>query len=191
MEAHWVADRTLLRALMRTQPTWTLQDLAEATHRSLGWVKKWVTRLRAAAPDDDRVLHSRSRARRMPPPRLHPLVIDRVLELRDHPPVPFHRPLGPKAIMYYVEQDPVLKQQGLRLPRSTRTIWQILRHAGRMVTPGGRRRTPMERPAPMTAWQRDVKDVTTVPAAPDGKQRHVVEVLHTVDMGTSILVNAP
>jgi hypothetical protein len=27
MEAHWIADRTLLRRLMQTQPTWTLQDL--------------------------------------------------------------------------------------------------------------------------------------------------------------------
>ena len=42
----------------------------------------------------------------------------------------------------------------------------------------------------MTAWQRDFKDVSTVPPAPDGKQHHVVEVLTTVDTGTSILVNA-
>ncbi len=61
-EAQWLADRTLLRTLLRTQPAWTQQDLADATKRSLGWVKKWVRRLRDAAPEDDQVLHRRSRA---------------------------------------------------------------------------------------------------------------------------------
>jgi hypothetical protein len=42
----------------------------------------------------------------------------------------------------------------------------------------------------MTAWQLDFKDVSTVPAEADGKQQHVVEVLNTVDTGTSILLNA-
>ncbi len=69
MEAHWLADRTTLRTLLRTHPTWTTRDLAEATGRSRGWVKKWRTRLRAALPDDDTVLHSRPRARTQPPPQ--------------------------------------------------------------------------------------------------------------------------
>jgi hypothetical protein len=42
----------------------------------------------------------------------------------------------------------------------------------------------------MTVWQLDFKDVSTVPADPDGKRAHVVEVLDTVDTGTSILLNA-
>jgi len=33
-------------------------------------------------------------------------------------------------------------------------------------------------------------DASTVPAQPDGKRQHVVEVLNTVDMGTSVLVSA-
>src|SRR5215831_751792 len=36
----------------------------------------------------------------------------------------------------------------------------------------------------------DFKDVTTVPANPDGKQAHAVEVLHFVDAGTSIVLSA-
>jgi transposase len=48
----------------------------------------------------------------------------------------------------------------------------------------------MARPAPLTHWQLDFKDVSTVPADPDGKRQHVVEVLDTVDMGASILLNA-
>jgi putative heme iron utilization protein len=42
MEAQWIADRQHLQQLLQTQPAWTHQDLAEATGRSLGWVKKWL-----------------------------------------------------------------------------------------------------------------------------------------------------
>jgi hypothetical protein len=48
----------------------------------------------------------------------------------------------------------------------------------------------VERPAADTSWQMDFKDASTVPAEPDGKQQHVVEVLDIVDMGTSLLVAA-
>ncbi len=35
MEDCWLADRTLLRSLLRVHPTWTLQDYSAATHQSL------------------------------------------------------------------------------------------------------------------------------------------------------------
>ncbi len=190
MEDCWLADRTLLRSLLHIQPTWTLQDYAAATHRSLAWVKKWRKRFRTAPPEDDHILHSRSRARAQPPPCLDPFVIERILAIRDAPPAHLQRTPGPKAILYFLAHDPELHLLGLRLPRSTRTIWQILRQYGRIAVPSERRHTPVERPAPMTAWQLDFKDVSTVPPEPDGKQQHVVEVLNTVDTGTSILVNA-
>ena len=189
-EIHYLADRMLLRTLHRTHPTWSQQDLADATHRSRGWVKKWPHRLRTADPADEQVLHARSCARKHPPPRLSPRVVDRILEIRDAPPDHLQRTPGPKAILYYLGRDADLAAAGLRLPRSTRTVWQILRQHGRIALPGERRHQPIERPAPMTAWQLDFKDVSTVPPEPDGKQQHVVEVLTTVDVGTSILVNA-
>lgn len=189
MEDCWLADRTLLRSLLHLQPTWTLQDYAAATHRSLAWVKKWRKRFHDAVPDDEHVLHSRSRTRTQPPPRLDPFVIERILALRDAPPAYLQRIPGPKAILYFLAHDPELQSLGLRLPRSTRTIWQILRQHGRIAIPSERRHTPVERPEPMTAWQLDLKDASTVPAETDGKQQHVVEVLNTIDTGTSILVN--
>jgi hypothetical protein len=190
MEDCWLADRTLLRSLLHLQPTWTLQDYAAATHRSLAWVKKWRKRFATAPPEDDRILHSRSRARTQPPPRLDSFVIERILAIRDAPPAHLHRIPGPKAILYFLAHDPELQLLGLRLPRSTRTIWQILRQYGRIAIPSERHHTPVERPEPMAAWQLDFKDVSTVPPEPEGKQQHVVEVLNTVDTGTSILVNA-
>jgi hypothetical protein len=190
MEAQWLADRTTLRTLLRTHPPWTVRDVAEAIGRSRGWVKKWRKRICVAQPDDDTVLHSLSRARKHPPPPLDHRVIDRILEIRDQPPATLPRIPGPKAILYFLDQETELQALGLRVPRSPRTVWQILRQDGRIALPGERRHMPVDRPAPMTSWQLDFKDVATVPAAPDGKQQHVVDVLTTVDVGTSILVNA-
>ncbi len=189
MEAQWQADRSMLRTLLRTQPAWTQRDYADAIGRSVAWVKKWAKRLRTAAPDDVTVLRSQSRARTHPPPRLSQTVIDRLLEIRSRPPAPINRIPGPKTIRYYLEQDPELRAQGLRLPRSTRTIWHILRQYGRIGTQH-RDHVPVPRPAPLSVWQLDFKDVSTVPADPDGKRQQVVEVLDTVDMGTSILLGA-
>lgn len=190
MEAKWLADRTTLRTLLRTHPEWSVRDFAEAIGRSRGWIKKWRRRLRAASPEDDAVLHSLSRARKQPPPALDQQVINRILEIRDHPPGNLQRTPGPKTILYYLARDPALLAHNLRLPRSTRTVWFILRQYGRIALPGEHRHTPVERPAPMTAWQLDFKDVSSVPADLEGKRQHVVEVLNTVDIGTSILVNA-
>ena len=190
MEAQWLADRTTLRTLLRTHPEWFVRDFAEAIGRSQGWVKKWRKRLRTARPDDDAILLSLPRHRKHPPLPFDHLVIDRILDIRDHPPGNLQRTPGPKTILYYLARDPDLLAQRLRLPRSTRTVWQILRQHGRIAIAGEHRRTPVERPAPMTAWQLDFKDVSSVPADPEGKRQHVVEVLNIVDIGSSILVTA-
>src|SRR4029453_11411380 len=104
MEAQWRADRLHLRTLLTTQPDWTLDDLAAATSRSRSWGKKWKQGP-CAAPDEETVLHSQSRARKHPPPALSPIVIDRVLAIRDAPPQNLKRIPGPKAILYYLQQE--------------------------------------------------------------------------------------
>ena len=190
MEVQWQADRAMLRRLMQTQPHWTQRDYADAIGRSVAWVKKWRKRLHAAPLDDLAVLRSHAPVRKHLPPKLHHAVIERLLEIRAAPPAPINRIPGPKTIRYYLEQDPDLRAQGLRLPRSTRTIWQILRQYGRIGSRHRRDHQPVLRPAPMAAWQLDFKDVSSVPADPEGKRQHVVEVLDMVDAGTSILLNA-
>ena len=166
MEAQWIADRRRLRSLLATQPDWTFPDLAGAIGRSLGWVKKWAKRLRAAAPNDDTVLQSRSRARMTPPPPLSRVVIDRILAIRDQPPHNLKRVPGPKAILYYLHQEATTTLAGERLPRSTRTIWRILRQYQRILDPPFRTRCPVERPEPLSSWQLDFKDASTVPPDP-------------------------
>jgi transposase InsO family protein len=190
MNAQLVVDRRRLRALRDSRPDWTLQDLADAIGRSRSWVKKWVARLRQAAPVDEQVLQDRSCARHTPPPRLSQVVVDRILAIRDNPPQNLNRIPGPKAILYYVQQEATTTLQGERLPRSTRTIWRILRQHQRIVSPQRHVHRPVERPEPMQSWQLDFKDASTVPAQLEGKQQHVVEVFDAVDVGTSILIAA-
>ncbi|HEY0737740.1 MAG TPA: helix-turn-helix domain-containing protein [Herpetosiphonaceae bacterium] len=128
MEEQWTADRAALRALLRTHPAWTLPQLAEHVGRSVSWVKKWRQRFHAAPPDDPPVVWSRSRARYPPPVKPHPFVIERLLALRDELPATLHRIPGPRTLQYYLAQDADLAARGLTPPRSTRTIWQVLRN---------------------------------------------------------------
>src|SRR5438067_1991292 len=188
MEVVYDAARANLRRLMQLHPEWTQQQYATAVGMSVGWVKKWKQRLAQAEPADEQVLHSRSRARKHPPERISQAVADRIVEMRDEPPEGLRRTPGPKAILYYLPRDEQL--QGERLPRSSRTIYGILKRAGRIAGRPPQLHEPVERPAPMSHWQLDFKDASTVPADPLGKRQHVVEVLNTVDEGTSVLVEA-
>ena len=126
MEAFYYAARGNLRRLLQLHPSWTRAQFAQATGMSLGWVDKWKKRLASAPPEDEAVLRGLSRAPHHPHPRLDPLVVDRLLEMRDQPPEGLGRTPGPKALLYYLPRDESLQQTGLRLPRSTRTIHRRL-----------------------------------------------------------------
>ena len=65
-----------------------------------------------------------------------------------------------------------------------------MQQAGRIAQRQPQVHELQQRPAPLSQWQLDFKDASTVPAAPDGKRQPVVEVLNTVDEGTSVLVDA-
>ncbi len=186
----WIADRALLRRFLHEHPEWTQPQLAQAVGRSLGFVKKWAKRFRQAPPEDTKVLFGLPFGRKTPYPQIDPLIEERILSIRDEPPEHLKRVPGPKAILYYLPRDPTLQDRQAALPRSTRTIWKILKRNDRIVQTARRWHQPIERPDPMSCWQIDFKDASTVPADPYGKQQHVVEILNVVDMGTSILLAA-
>src|SRR5216683_4629550 len=190
MEVVYYAARANLRRLLSQYPSWTRQQYAQAVGMSLGWVKKWSKRLREAPPEDEAVLQGQSRARKHPSERISQRVVERILELRDQPPEGLGRTPGPKALLYYLPRDAELAASGERLPRSSRTIYRLLREAGRICRRLPHLQEPTERPAPMSQWQLDFKDASTVPADPFGKRQHVVEVLNIIDEGTSVLVEA-
>lgn len=188
MEAVYYSARGNLRRLLHVHPDWTRKHYAQATGMSVGWVDKWKKRFSNAPPTDEQVLHGLSRAPKHPPPRLDAKVIARVLEIRDEPPEGLGRTPGPVAILYYLSRDQSLQQAGLRLPRSTRTIHRLLREHSRIALRVPHPSEPSERPKPMAEWQLDFKDVSSVPADPEGKQQHVVETLNIIDKGTSVLI---
>lgn len=66
----------------------------------------------------------------------------------------------------------------------------MLQQAGRISHRVSIVTDPLERPPPLLAWQLDFKDASSVPADPDGKRQHVVEILNTIDTGTSVLLGA-
>jgi hypothetical protein len=155
MEAVYYAARANLRRLLTQHPTWTRQHYAQAVGMSKGWIKKWIKRLREASPDDEAILHSRSRARKHPPERISEVVVDHLLEMRDQPPEGLGRTPGPKALLYYLPRDAELAARGERLPRSSRTIYRLLCQAGRIQRRVPAQHDPLERPAPMSQWQLD------------------------------------
>ena len=58
----------------------------------------------------------------------------------------------------------------------------------RIPHPSRHEHEPEERPEPGMEWGMDFHDVSTVPADPQGKQQHVVEILNLVDHGSSAVV---
>jgi hypothetical protein len=190
MEEEWQVDRARLRKLRREHPAWSQRKLAEETKRSVTWVKKWRKRLDEAAPDDQEVLKSHSRKPKEAGSPIEALVIERILAIRDDPPV--HRIAGPKTIKYYLHQQEEQKPSGCFVPTSTSTIWRILNQHQRIYRPGPVEREPLPLAEPMEEWQLDFKDISTVRRLEEtDKKQHLVETLNMVDAGTSILVDNP
>src|SRR6266699_7309953 len=187
-EADLIAKRAALRWLVERHPQWTQQELAAALRMSRSWVSKWLQRLRQADPHDVMALHSRSRARHTPPASIasQPAVVQRILEIRATPPENLRRVPGPEAILYYLHRDPALTQTNVRLPRSQTPIWKILREVGCMAQDRRRKPKPLELRHPGEEVQFDLKDASSVPDDPEGKQQQVVEIANFVDAGTSI-----
>lgn len=190
MDTEWVLARQQLWQLHEKHPDWGRRRLAHTLGHSVRWVRKWLQRLTGADLTDPTVWQNRSCARHTSPKRVPQCVIDRILAIRDNPPGHLRRTPGPRAILYFLHRDQTLQQQGVYLPRSTRTIWQILRQYSRIWDPPQPKHEPEERPAPMQHWSVDFKDVTTVPIDPEGKQQHNVECFNVIDDGTSILLSA-
>jgi hypothetical protein len=161
MEEEWMRDRALLRDLLQKDPQAPPQDLAQATRRSVSWVKKWRKRLLEGAPNDPRLLCSRSRAHHAPYFRWDPRVETRIVDLRLSPPEHLGRTPGPRALLYYLPRDRELQTLQVRLARSSRTIWKILHRHG-CIWSHKKKLKPLEPREPLEEIQMDFKDVCAV-----------------------------
>src|SRR2546429_5486318 len=160
------AARANLYSLWQLHADWTHAEFAAALDASKDWVKKWLKRFREAQARGEsleHVLPGYSRARTHPPVKTHPFVVQQVLAIRDQPPEGLRRVPGQEAIHYYLQRDPVLQFFQLPVP-SCKTIYRVLKSHDRIAERGKTLKEPMERPAAMTCWQIDFKDVSSVPA---------------------------
>ncbi len=178
MEAEWQADRSSLCELLHSRPDLNLKQMALTLKRSYTWVKKWAKRLATAPPDDVEILKSRSRTRSTLFPQWDTLVIRRIEQIRQNPPEGLQRTPGSMAILYYLPRDEALQKQDCRLPRSTRTVWIILKRLGLIEVTFHKKPELEPLHPPLDEVQVDFKDVPSVLPDPsgEGKQQHVVEV---------------
>ncbi|MBZ0282862.1 MAG: integrase core domain-containing protein [Anaerolineae bacterium] len=177
MESEWELDRIRLHQLRSAHPSWTQTQLAQALGRSLSWVKKWLKRFREVGQPSLAMFQSHSRAPVHRPRQVVEAVRDAILSLRDELKSLYGRVVGAKTILYHLHHDPVLQQEALYIPHSTRTIWKILRDGGRIPI-RIHHHYPIERPEPMQHWEMDF-----------GQLGEAFEFLTVVDRGTSILVD--
>ena len=190
-ETAWQADRANLKRLRKEQPHWTRSQLATALSRSLAWVKKWLKRIKTSPEDNPALLLPKPRSAKSPSPPLHPVIVERLLDIRDHPPDNLGRTPGPRAIAYFLKKDSVLVEQGLKPPSSTSTIWKILVKNGRIARPRPPTpHQPLPRPGPLENFQLDFKDIPYLTIEPDGKKAHLLETLNLIDVGTDVLVGS-
>lgn len=179
MEVDWVCKRAHLRTLLHQHPGWSVQQLADAVGCSKSMVCKWKKRLTHANPRDASMLFSRSRAAHHHPPRVSKDVIETIIEMRLSPPEQLNRTPGPKALLYYLPRDERLQRDGVRLPRSTRTIWQILDTIGLIERAAPVNHAPRPVQGLLEEVQMDFKEITTAvadPTSPSNKQHHLLEV---------------
>jgi Integrase core domain len=190
MEADLVAQRCALFCLSRRHPEWTYAELAAHVGRSESWVNKWLARLKHATTPDLMLFQSRSHVRHTPPPSTPQPVVERILALRDEPPAHLRRVPGPRTLLALLHRDPEALALALPLPRSSRTVWQALRRAGRIVADLPHFHQPLVPPAPLEEVQADFTDIGTVPPDPFGKRQHAVEALLFEDVGSRHVVSA-
>ncbi len=94
------ADRVNLSQLLQRHPQRSTSQLAHVLSRSVSWVKKWKRLFQTASTQEEleSILRGTSCVPKHPPARVHPLLEEMILAIRDQPPEGLRRIPGPKAI---------------------------------------------------------------------------------------------
>jgi hypothetical protein len=182
MGARIIADRSLLRSLWLQHPDWSNPTLAQATRRSVAWVKQWKARFRAV-PHPEEPVWGRAH---LPAPRSRcsAAVVAPVLPIRDEPPEHLHRTPGPKTMLS--DRARTASLEGEQLPRATRTIGKILCTADRSARRPRGDHHSSERPDPLVELQLDCKAGVQIDPLVAAKQAHAGAGFDAVAGGTSL-----
>jgi len=175
MDDDWEVDRVRLYYMMKEHPKWSIAQLARELNRSITWVKKWRKRFRDHPKPVTSMFKSQSRAPHHRPKCLSWRVRMAILSFRDELKNIYNRVVGAQVILYYLHKDSLFADE--YLPRSSRTIHNVLKEGGRIPT-RIQEHHPVMRPDPMTHWELDF-----------GQLADKIEFLSVVDRGTSILVD--
>jgi len=180
-ESQWTHDRIELYKLHKKNPSWSQKKLAANLGYSESWVKKWLKRAKQVTVKTLEVFTSQSRTPKNPARKVTDRVRDVILTLRQKLPEKYGRVVGAYPILYHLRADGYFKGRELEnLPRSTSTIWQVLKDAG-YIPEKVKTHIALEPSAPMDEWEFDFGMVTI---AEDAK----FEIAPIIDRGTSILI---
>jgi hypothetical protein len=189
METEWRIARTRLRELLQDNSQASHRELAEATGYSVSWVRKWRKRLAQAPPGAEQVLNGQSHRPHPMPRQVAVEVEDQIIALRVALSEQYHRTVGPRTIAAYLKRQAAEgKASG---PRSSATIWRMLRKRQYILDPVRHDPQPVERPEPGVHWEVDFCTAAQVsPEAPQ-KRQHGLEVFNVVDRGSSACIDTP
>jgi hypothetical protein len=169
-------DRIRLYNLWQQHPQWPKRQLAEVLGYSLSWVKKWLRRFRETQVHDLALFRSRSRAPKNPARKVTDQVRNAILRLRSELAAIYGRVVGPKTIVYHLQQEPTLVDEAI--PTSTATIWRVLQAAFPTSTCVS---VPINLPEAMHEWEFDFGEVHLA------RDAHF-EFVPIIDRGSSILI---
>ena len=190
MEVEWIADRAHLRKVMRQHSGWSIQDIhrevSEDINRCFEWTRKWYHRLNNCDPNDGTVLMSRSRRHKTPYSLVGEEVEAKIIDLRDTLSKQYNRRIGPRNILYHLQQDVSLKQRKSYIPTSPSTITKILHKYSRIPRRLPVIHIPREPAEPMQVLEIDFADIITAHSDQTDKKAHQVEAFVFVDAGSSI-----
>ena len=179
-ESKRIYERMRLHDLMKQHPEWSPVQLAVELGHSERWARKWVRRFQAVSEPSLKMYLSESRAPKKRTRQTPDVVKDVICDLRVSLSEQYHRPAGGHLIRHYLDKEECLKEQGVFIPSSSRTITKILRERGYIVDPPKHEHEPLPRCAPMEEWEMDFCEIRLV----DGR----FEFFLVVDRGTSRVV---
>lgn len=182
-ETEWVFERMKLYRLMKLHPEWSNRQYARELGHEPKWVRKWKQRFETTDKTMTLTMFvSRSRAPKTRRISVADEMKRQIGQLREDLSKRFHRNASAKTILAALNKKrPQLEQQGIFVPKSTKTINNILKEMGYITPRRKHEHLPLVLPPPMTEWEMDFGQIRL-------SEEEWLEFFLVVDRGTSRVV---